>query len=105
MRNVAAGFWRRPFMGDGTFSPLSLVDRRQVVTFLYKNARTFTVDFGVFPDIAGESGTTYENLFEVILSEDRYQTWFDCIAAVVGAENAAAAVTGLQGSISSELYG
>ncbi|MBQ9031254.1 MAG: hypothetical protein IJ106_16225 [Parasporobacterium sp.] len=60
---------------------------------------------GILPEIAGENGTTYTNLFEVILSEEYAQVWYDYIAAIVGEENAAATAAGLQGSISSELYG
>ena len=62
-------------------------------------------DFGVLKDIAGTKGTTYVNLFDVILDKQYDQLWYDHIAAVVGEENAAATVAGLKGSISSELYG
>ena len=59
---------------------------------------------GILPAVAGE-GTTYVNLFDVILDEAYYPLWYDCCAAVVGEENAEATVSGLQGSISSPLYG
>lgn len=59
----------------------------------------------IWAAIAGENGTTYVNLFDVILREDCYQIWFDDCAAVMGEENAADIVAMLQGSISSELYG
>lgn len=62
-------------------------------------------DVGVWPEIAGEDGTTYVNLFDVILDEDCYQLWYDYCAAVVGEELAADTVARLQASISSDLYG
>ena len=40
-------------------------------------------DFGVFPAVAGEDGTTYVNLFDVILAEDCQGLWHDYIGAVV----------------------
>ena len=40
-------------------------------------------DFGgVFPDIAGENGTTYVSLFDVIISDQWTPVWQDYIAAV-----------------------
>ena len=61
--------------------------------------------FGVFPAVAGEAGTTYINLFDVILADTYDVLWQDYVAAVVGAENAADTVARLKGSISSDLYG
>ena len=60
---------------------------------------------GVWPQIAGENGTTYANLFEVILAEDCDTLWNDYVGAVVGEDAAADTVAALKGSISSELYG
>lgn len=60
---------------------------------------------GVFPAIAGENGTTYVSLFDVIISERWTPVWQDYIAAVVGEEAAPNMTAGLQGSITSELYG
>ena len=62
-------------------------------------------DRGVWPAVAGEEGTTYGNLFEVILGEDCDALWLDYCAAVVGEENAADTVAGLKASISSDIYG
>ena len=61
--------------------------------------------FGVFPAVAGEGGTTYVNLFDVILGDSYDVLWRDYIAAVVGEENAAVTVAHLKDSISSDLYG
>ena len=47
---------------------------------------------GVFPLIAGENGTTYVSLFDVIISEQWTPVWQDYVAAVVG-EDAASAVS------------
>ena len=62
-------------------------------------------DNGVFPAIAGEAGTTYVSLFDVILADEYAPLWHDFIAPVTGDGAADAAVTGLQGSISGQLYG
>ena len=62
-------------------------------------------DFGVFPAVAGESGTTYVNLFEVIVTDEWYDEWLANAAAAVGETAAPELVAGLQGSITSELYG
>ncbi len=60
---------------------------------------------GVFPAIAGENGTTYVSLFDVIISERWTPVWQDYIGAIVGEDAAPDMTAGLQGSISSELYG
>ena len=60
---------------------------------------------GVFPAIAGENGTTYVSLFDVITSDQWTPVWQDYIGAVVGEDAAADLTVGLQGSITSELYG
>lgn len=62
-------------------------------------------DFGVFTAIAGENGTDYVSLFDVILDEQYKGIWRDYCAAVVGEANAEAAVSALQGSISADIYG
>lgn len=68
-----------------------------------ENETTFQV--GIWPEIAGESGITYDNLFEVILDEDCYDYWYEYCAEAVGEEEAEATVEMLQGFISSDLYG
>lgn len=60
---------------------------------------------GVFPAIAGENGTTYVSLFDVIISERWTPVWQDYIGVIVGEDAAPDMTAGLQGSISSELYG
>ena len=62
-------------------------------------------DTGIFPQIAGEEGTTYVNLFEVIVNDEWTPLWNDYIGAIVGEENAADTTAGLQGSVTSDLYG
>lgn len=62
-------------------------------------------DFGVFTAIAGENGTDYVSLFDVILDDQYRDIWQDYCAAVVGEANAETAVAGLQSAISAELYG
>ncbi len=59
---------------------------------------------GILPAIAGD-GTTYANLFEVILDEQYDQIWLDSSAAVIGEDMAEEAVASLKEYISSDLYG
>ena len=60
---------------------------------------------GVFPAIAGENGTTYVSLFDVIISDQWTPVWQDHIAAVTGEDAAPEMTARLQSSITSELYG
>jgi len=62
-------------------------------------------DNGVFSVIAGKTGTTYENFFDVTLAEENYNLWYDCTAAIVGESAAADTVAFMQGYISSNRYG
>ena len=64
------------------------------------------VDFGgVFPALAGEDGTTYVSLFDVIISDQWTPVWQDYIAAIVGEAAAPEMTERLQSSITSDLYG
>ena len=60
---------------------------------------------GVFPAVAGEGGTTYVSLFDVIISDQWTPVWQDYIAAIIGEDAAPAMTAGLQEAITSELYG
>lgn len=60
---------------------------------------------GVWTDIAGETSTSYDNLFDVILDEKYSDIWYKYCAAVMGEDNAEAAAAFLKGSISSDIYG
>ena len=64
-----------------------------------------TVENGILPAIAGENGTTYVSLFDVIISDRWTPVWQDYIAAVIGEDAAPAMTALLQSSITSELYG
>lgn len=55
--------------------------------------------------LSGENGTTYTNLFSIILDDDYRSMWRDYCAAVCGDDMADMMTDGLQGAISSELYG
>lgn len=55
--------------------------------------------------ISGENGTTYSNLFDVILSDDYDSVWEEHCKAIVGEENAAEAVEMLKSFISGDVYG
>ena len=58
---------------------------------------------GVFPAVAGENGTTYVSLFDVIISDRWTPVWQDYIAAVIGEDAAPEMTTRLQSSITSDL--
>ena len=52
---------------------------------------------GVWTDIAGETSTSYDNLFDVILDEKYSDIWYKYCAAVMGEDNAEAAAAFLKG--------
>ncbi len=60
---------------------------------------------GVFPAIAGENGTTYQSLFDVILDEQYDAYWIEKCASIVGDEGAEASAQALKSSISRDIYG
>ena len=60
---------------------------------------------GIWPEVAGEDGTSYQNLFEVILDDNCKDYWHDFCVEAVGEENADATVEALQASISADIYG
>ncbi len=64
-----------------------------------------TEETDAFRAIAGEAGTTYANLFSVILDERYDALWHDACAAVVGAQQAEGIVQMLKSSISADVYG
>ena len=74
------------------------------VSALGASAET-AVSGGVFPAIAGENGTAYVSLFDVIINDRWTPVWQEYIGAVVGEEAAPDMTALLQGSITSELYG
>ncbi len=60
---------------------------------------------GVFPAVAGEQGTTYVSLFDVIISEQWTPVWEEYVAAIIGEDSSADMTAALQNSITSDLYG
>lgn len=60
---------------------------------------------GIFPAIAGEKGTTYQSLFEVILDEQYDAYWNEKCASIVGEETAEASAEALKSYISCDIYG
>ena len=60
---------------------------------------------GIFPAIAGEKGTTYQSLFDVILDEQYDDYWTEKCASVVGDEAAEASAAALKAYISCDIYG
>ncbi|MBP5223069.1 MAG: hypothetical protein J6Z35_07905, partial [Lachnospiraceae bacterium] len=62
-------------------------------------------DRGVFPALAGENGTTYVNLFEVIVTDKWNPVWTDHIGAIVGEEDGPQYTASLQSTVTSDIYG
>lgn len=60
---------------------------------------------GIWPEIAGENSTSYDNLFDVILDDQYSYIWEKYCNAVVGEDNGGAVAASLKGSISSPYYG
>ncbi len=60
---------------------------------------------GILPAVAGEQGTTYVSLFDVIISDRWTPIWQDYVAAVAGEDAAGDMTAGLQSAITSDLYG
>lgn len=60
---------------------------------------------GIFPEIAGKDGTTYESLFKVILDEKYDDYWTDKCASIVGEEAAEESAEALKVYISCDIYG
>lgn len=60
---------------------------------------------GIFPSIAGENGTTYESLFEVILDEQYDDYWTEKCASIVGEDAAGTSADALKAYISCDIYG
>ena len=74
------------------------------LTFSYSKPGE-VAETGILSAIAGERGTTYVSLFDVIISDRWTPVWQDYIAAVIGEEDAPMMTVGLQSAITSELYG
>ena len=60
---------------------------------------------GIYPAVAGELGTTYVSLFDVIISDQWTPVWEDYVAAIIGEDSAADMTVKLQSAITSDLYG
>ncbi len=76
-----------------------------ITLFVTENLGEAEEETDAFAAIAGENGTTYNNLFSVILDKQYDAIWYDACAAVVGAEQTDATVQMLKGAISADLYG
>ena len=76
-----------------------------LTTAAFGLAETAVDTAGILPQIAGEGGTTYANLFEVIVNDTWTPVWNEYIGAIVGEENAPAATAMLQSSVTSDIYG
>lgn len=62
-------------------------------------------DFGILSEIAGENGTTYANLFDVILDNQYDDYWVEKCASIVGDDAAAESAAFLKSYISRDIYG
>ena len=93
---------------NGSESPLFEAGKQYTVTvsaFGYPELVFPYARLGVWPDIAGENGTTYVSLFDTIVTEEWNPLWQDYIAAVMGEDAAPAMTAALQGSVTSSLHG
>ena len=93
---------------NGSESPLFEDGKQYTVTvaaFGYPELVFPYAKLGVWPDIAGESGTTYVSLFDTIVTEEWNPVWVDYIGAVMGEDAAPAMTAALQGSVTSNLHG
>ena len=93
---------------DGSESPLFEAGKQYTVTvaaFGYPELIFPYARLGVWPDIAGENGTTYISLFDTIATEEWNPLWEDYVGAVVGEDAAPAIASALQGSVTSDLHG
>ncbi|MBQ8072953.1 MAG: hypothetical protein IJ231_04215 [Clostridia bacterium] len=93
---------------DGSESPLFEAGKQYTVTvaaFGYPELVFSYAKQGVWPDIAGENGTTYVSLFDTIVTEEWNPLWQDYIGAVMGEDTAPAMTAALQGSVTSNLHG
>jgi len=93
---------------DGSESPLFEAGKQYTVTvaaFGYPELVFSYSKLGVWPDIAGENGTTYVSLFDTIVTDKWNPLWQDYISAVMGEDAAPAMTAALQGSVTSHLHG
>ena len=93
---------------DGSENPLFEAGKQYTVTvaaFGYPELVFPYAKLGVWPDIAGENGTTYVSLFDTIVTDEWNPLWQDYIGAVMGEDAAPAMTAALQGSVTSSLHG
>ena len=62
-------------------------------------------DYGIMTEIAGENGTSYANLFTVILDDQYDDIWMAKAVPIVGEDAARENVDYLKGFISADIYG
>ena len=93
---------------DGSESPLFEIGKQYTVTveaFGYPQLVFPYTRLGVWPDIAGENGTTYVSLFDTIVTDQWNPLWQDYFGTVMGEDAAPAMTAALQGSVTSSLHG
>ena len=93
---------------NGSESPLFEAGKQYTVTVAAFGYPELVFPYsrqGVWPDIAGENGTTYVSLFDTIVTEEWTPVWTDYIGAVMGEDTAPALTAALQGSVTSNLHG
>lgn len=62
-------------------------------------------DYGILTEIAGEDGTTYVNLFKVILDDVYEDYWVEKCTSIVGEEQGKDTAEMLRAYISADIYG
>ena len=91
--------------GGGNCVDAVVGDPACAVSIDCEGGMTLSSSEGVLPAVAGERGTTYVSLFDVIISDQWTPVWEDYVAAIIGEDAAEAMTSGLQSAITSDLYG
>ncbi len=94
--------------GGGNYMDAVVGDPACAVSIACEGGMTVSAadrSYGIFPAVAGELGTTYVSLFDMIISDQWTPVWEDYVAAIIGEDAAADMTAGLQSAITSDLYG
>ena len=88
-----------------TTAPETVEETEQSAEPEAEEAAEAPADYGILTDIAGENGTTYANLFTVILDDQYDDIWIAKAVPIVGEDAARENVDYLKSFISADIYG
>lgn len=88
-----------------TTAPETVEETEQPAEPEAEEAAEAPADYGILTDIAGENGTTYANLFTVILDDQYDDIWMAKTVPIVGEDAARENVDYLKSFISANIYG